>query len=114
MAATHGSNLLRLPRLSSRGFGGRIYSKAERGNLKAEEINRLSANQEFDGSHSRGDLSDPEEEHPLDDFGFDFRSVLFCHEPLGHSCSRKAISKLSAMAHAFGGSIFAVLSCPPW
>ena len=39
--------------------------------------------QKFDNRGRCCGLTDPEKEHPLDDFGFHFRSVLFGHQSFG-------------------------------
>jgi len=42
-----------------------------------------SMKQKFDNRGRCCGLTDPEKEHPLDDFGFHFRSVLFGHQSFG-------------------------------
>ena len=39
-----------------------------------------SMKQKFDNRSRCGGLTDPEKEHPFDDFGFHFSPVLFCHQ----------------------------------
>jgi hypothetical protein len=43
----------------------------------------LNSEKEFGHGHECSDLSNPEKEHPFDDFSFDVRSVLLGHQALG-------------------------------
>jgi hypothetical protein len=67
-------------------------------------------NKNFYDGERRSHLTKPKQEHPLNDLGFDFRPILLCHEThcevilLLHL---SAISRLSAIALAFGASILA-------
>lgn len=43
----------------------------------------FSTGEEFDDGGGGGSLADPEEKHPLDDFGFYLRAILLGHESFG-------------------------------
>ena len=61
-----------------------------------------SMKQKFDNRSRSGGLTDPEKEHPLDDFGFHFSPVLFGHQSFGEILFLLVKSEFQACGNSSG------------